>query len=78
MAMLGAAYKAILSKLCAASSLLPKLQRLDSECSAILKSYMHGRYVNFQLVPPGVHCRDAAERAVPMFKNNFIAGPVQH
>ena len=28
----------------------------------------------YQLVPPGCHCRNAAERAIRTFKNHFIAG----
>jgi hypothetical protein len=51
-----------------------KLQRLDNECSAILKQYMRDERVDFQLVPPGNHRRNAAERAIRTFKNHFIAG----
>ena len=29
--------------------------------------------IDFQLVPPGVHRRNAAERAIRTFKNHFIA-----
>ena len=67
------ACKIIHAKLCAAG-LHPKLQRLDDECSAMLKALMHKEEVDFQLVPPGVHCRNAAERAICTFKNHFIAG----
>jgi hypothetical protein len=35
---------------------------------------MHANDVDFQLVPPGIHKRNAAERAIRMFKNHFIAG----
>jgi hypothetical protein len=51
----------------------PLLQRLDNECSESLKDYMHDEGVNFQLVPPGVHRRNAAERAIQTFQNHFIA-----
>jgi hypothetical protein len=51
-----------------------QLQRLDNECSAILKEYMTAQDVEYQLVPPGVHRRNAAERAIRTFKNHFIAG----
>ena len=51
----------------------PKLQRLDNECSQILKDYMHEKEVDFQLAPPGMHRRNAAERAIRTFKNHFIA-----
>ena len=30
--------------------------------------------IDFQLVPPGMHRRNAAERAIRTFKNHFIAG----
>ena len=52
----------------------PKLQRLDNECSTALKNYMSEENVEFQLVPPGTHRRNAAERAIRTFKNHFIAG----
>jgi hypothetical protein len=35
---------------------------------------MHANDVDFQLVPPGIHRRNAAERAIRTFKNHFIAG----
>jgi hypothetical protein len=67
------ACKALHAKLRAAG-IRPQLQRLDNECSAMLKDFMHEQAVDFQLVPPGVHCRNAAERAIRTFKNHFIAG----
>ena len=56
------------------AGLRPKLQRLDNECSTLLKDYMHEQNVDYQLVPPGTHRRNAAERAIRTFKNHFIAG----
>jgi hypothetical protein len=35
---------------------------------------MYDNNVDFQLVPPGIHGRNAAERAIRTFKNYFIAG----
>jgi hypothetical protein len=35
---------------------------------------MHSEDDDFQLVPPGMHRRNAAERAIRTFKNHFIAG----
>ena len=61
------------AKLCAAG-LRPQLQRLDNECSAILKEFLQAENVDYQLVPPGCHRRNAAERAIRTFKNHFIAG----
>jgi hypothetical protein len=51
----------------------PKLQRLDNECSDILKEYMISQDIDYQLVPPHVHRRNAAERAIRTFKNHFVA-----
>lgn len=52
----------------------PKQQRLDNEAPAGLKNYMRQHQVNFQLVPPHVHRRNTAERAIGTFKDHFIAG----
>jgi hypothetical protein len=68
-----AAYASLHARLCKAG-LKPRLQRLDNECSTLLKDYMHANQVDFQLVPPGIHRRNAAERAIRTFKNHFIAG----
>jgi hypothetical protein len=35
---------------------------------------MHEQEVDFQLVPPGMHCRNAAERGIRTFQNHFFAG----
>jgi hypothetical protein len=52
----------------------PQLQRLDNEASTILKQFLHENEVEYQLVPPGIHRRNAAERAIRTWKNHFIAG----
>ena len=67
------AYKRCVGTLTQAG-LRPRLQRLDNECSDILKAYMTDIEVDYQLVPPGVHRRNAAERAIRTFKNHLIAG----
>ena len=56
------------------AGLRPKLHRLDNECSTALKQFLHDADIDFQLVPPGMHRRNAAERAIRTFKNHFIAG----
>jgi len=56
------------------AGLRPQLHRLDNECSAALKSFLRASDIDFQLVPPGLHRRNAAERAIRTFKNHFIAG----
>lgn len=67
------AFKKLHAKLCDAG-LRPKLQRLDNECSDALKTFMRQENINYQLAPPGIHRRNAAERAIRTFKNHFIAG----
>jgi hypothetical protein len=67
------AYAILHKRLCTAG-LKPRLQRLDNECSKLLKEFMHANDVDFQLVPPGIYRRNAAERVIPTFKNHFIAG----
>jgi len=56
------------------AGLRPQLQRLDNECSDILKECMHDENADFQLVPLYSHRCNAAERAIRTFKNHFIAG----
>jgi hypothetical protein len=36
--------------------------------------FLNNENINYQWVPPGTHCRNAAERAIQTFKNHFIAG----
>ena len=66
-----AAFQVLHTKLVKAG-VRPKLQRLDNECSDILKEYMTAEGIDFQLVPPHVHRRNAAERAIRTLKNHFI------
>eukprot|EP00978_Attheya_sp_CCMP212_P008992 scaffold21179_cov47-Attheya_sp.AAC.3 len=67
------AYKKAIAILIKAG-LRPKLQRLDNEASAVLQEFMSDEQIDFQLVPPHIHRRNAAERAIWTFKNHFIAG----
>jgi hypothetical protein len=52
----------------------PKIYILDNECSTDLKSTMVKHNIEFQLVPPDMHRRNAAEKAIRTWKNHFIAG----
>jgi hypothetical protein len=54
--------------------LRPKLQKLDNEAWAALQHAMREEAIDYQLVPPHVHRRNAAERAIRTFRNHFIAG----
>jgi hypothetical protein len=51
-----------------------KLQTLDNEASAALKNFLTANDVDYQLVPPHCHLRNAAERAIRTFKEHFVAG----
>jgi len=46
---------------------------LDNEFSGELCTALIKRNIQFQLVPPYVHRRNAAERAIQMFKNHFLS-----
>jgi hypothetical protein len=52
----------------------PKLQILDNEASKLLVDYITGQGIDYQLAPPHVHRRNAAERAISTYKDHFIAG----
>jgi hypothetical protein len=52
----------------------PKLQTLDNEASTALKNYFTAQNIDYQLVPPHFHRRNAAERAIRTFKEHFVAG----
>ncbi|GKY94061.1 hypothetical protein MPSEU_000372700 [Mayamaea pseudoterrestris] len=67
-----AAYTRIHKLLCA-RGLKPQLQRLDNEASKALKDYMVSESVDYQLAPPHIHRRNAAERAIRTFINHFTA-----
>ena len=44
--------------------LTPQLQRLDNEASTALNARLHTHGISYQLVPPHIHRRNAAERAI--------------
>jgi hypothetical protein len=52
----------------------PKLQTLDNEASLALKNLLTTNDMEYQLVPPHCHRRNAAERAIHTFKEHFVAG----
>jgi hypothetical protein len=47
---------------------------LDNDASKALKKRIAQHEIKHQMVPPHVHCANAAERAIRTFKNHFIAG----
>jgi hypothetical protein len=52
----------------------PKLQTLDNEASSALKSFSTENDVEYQLVPPHCHRRNASERTIHTFKEHFFSG----
>jgi hypothetical protein len=68
-----AAYNAIMTRL-AARGLSVDLQILDNKASTAYKeAIIFKRKATFQLVPPDMHCRNRAERAIRTFKDHFLA-----
>ena len=57
-----------------AARLKPQLHRLDNESFVALKAFLRDSDIDFQLFPPQLHRRNAAERAIRTFMNHFIAG----
>ena len=51
----------------------PRLQRLENEASKLLQDEMEKNQIQWQLVPPGNHRRNAAELHIRTFKNYFIS-----
>ena len=52
----------------------PRLHWLDNEASKALKTFITKEQTEYQLTPPHIHRRNAAERAIRTFKNHFISG----
>ena len=63
-----------LTNLLKSRGMQPKFQILDNEASVELKKAITTQNIKFQLAPPNIHRRNAAERAIRTFKNHFIAG----
>ena len=67
-----AAYQRIINRMRAAGLGL-KLHILDNECSAAFKQLIATNNMTHELVPPGNHRRNQAERAIQTFKAHFIS-----
>jgi hypothetical protein len=52
----------------------PLLQRLDNEATSALQYFLVASDIAFQLAPPHINRRNAAERAIRTFNNHLIAG----
>ncbi len=46
---------------------------LDNECSAAMKACIQENGIKYELVPPGQHRRNQAERAIQTFKSHLIS-----
>lgn len=55
------------------TGLAPKLHIVDNQCGPKLKTTMDKKGIKFQLVPPGNHRCNVAERAIQTFKAHFIS-----
>ena len=51
----------------------PSTYIMDNEISADLKSHLTQKKITYQLNPPHVHRRNAAERAIRTFKNHYLS-----
>jgi hypothetical protein len=51
----------------------PNMHIMDNEASTILKQSLLKYKIKYQLVPPHIHRRNAAERAIQTFKAHFIS-----
>ncbi len=65
-------YQKILNRMKAAGLGLRK-QVLNNECSAAMKACIKENDMDYELVPPGQHRRNQAERAIQTFKAHFIS-----
>ena len=52
----------------------PRMQILNNEFTDIIKQYIVEVNDKYQLVPPHIHRRNTAKRAISIFKNYFIVG----
>jgi hypothetical protein len=66
------AYKKIINRMKAAGLGLRK-HTLDNEALDAFKQYIRQQQIQFELVPPGNHRRNQAERAIQTFKVHFIS-----
>ena len=67
-----AAYQAIYARLKHAHQ-APTLHTMDNEASSAFRQAITANECSLQLVPPHVHRRNAAERAIRTFKDHFLA-----
>ena len=54
--------------------LRPHIHTLDNKASTNLKDFLTDEKVEYQLMPPHIHRRNSAKRAIQSFENHFMAG----
>ena len=64
----------VLNSYLSARGLTPQYQMFDNECPGGLKQFMRDSSVDFQLVPPHLHCTNAVERTIQTYKDHLGAG----
>ena len=70
---LARAYRVLMTRLQQAG-IVPKKHILDNEVSEAMKTIIKDEYkMAMELVPPGCHCRNAAEVAIRNFKAHFLS-----
>ena len=52
----------------------PEYTRLENEAYFAFQRELKSKDTDFQIAPPGMHRRNAAECAIRTFKDHFIAG----
>ena len=52
----------------------PQLCQLDNEASTLLRDFITGEKIAYQLTPPNVKHSNTAERELQTFKNHLVAG----
>ena len=51
----------------------PQLQIIGNTCPALIKQYFRTEKITYQLVPPNLHRKNAAEKAIGTFKDHLIS-----
>jgi hypothetical protein len=67
------AYEKIINRMMRRAGLGIRKHTLDNEALDAFKQYIHQQEIQFELVPPGSHRRNQAERAIQTFKSHFIS-----
>ena len=64
----------VLHSYLSARSLTPQYQMLDNECPGGLKQFLQDSSVDFELIPPHLHRKNAAKCAIQTYKDHLVVG----